>query len=209
MKNTTIAAAALALLLPLAANAATPSYNYLDLSYSKQSEDGLSGGKGYLLGGSYAIAENWFLGASYGHNSFDSNGFGGLFTQSYTVFGGLRLPITDAVDFVGRLGYANDHVKNGDVTMFGITVPGGSDTKSGYTLGVGIRAMVLDQLELNAFVDHDNAGAVSHDHVNNTETVGSVGALYRFSPSYGLGLSYRHSNQDGTNLWLLTGRWYF
>jgi len=203
-------AAALAIAAPITANADGPSYNYLYLGYSKSSVEGYSGGKGYTFGGSYEFYPNWFFAADYGHNSYNG-GFqtGGFFTQDYTLAIGGHLPITDSVDFVGRVAYANDHWKQGPSTNLfpGFTVAT-SDTKAAYDLGFGIRAMVLDQLELNAFVDHNNVGLLSHDH-NNSETTGSVGAVYNFNDQFALGLSYARSNQQSASNWMLTGRWYF
>ena len=210
MQKIFIIATALAIAAPVAANAAVPTYNYLDLGYSKSSAAGLSGGAGYAFGGSYDFYSNWFVAADYGHNSFNG-GFqtGGFFTQDYTLTIGGHLPITESVDFVGRVSYADDHWKQGPSTNLfpGFTVST-SDTKSGYDLGFGIRAMVLDQLELNVFVDHDDAGLLSHDHTN-LETLGSVGAIYNFNDQFGLGLSYARSNQQSASSWMLTGRWYF
>ena len=200
---------AVALVVPMAANAAAPSYSYLDISYSKQSTQIASGGKGYQLDGSYAVTNNIFIGAAYGHNSFDSGPvLGGLFTQDLIIGGGMHMPVTDAVDVVGRLAYASDYAKQGPASFLGVPFSS-SDTKSGYTLGVGIRAMLMDQLELNAFLDHDDAALISHDHANSTETAASVGALYSLTSQFGLGASYSHSNRDSANTWMLSGRWYF
>lgn len=210
MNRIFIVAAALAVAMPLAANAAEPSYDYLGLGYSKASLSDNSGGNGYQLDGSYGFADNWFVAADYNHNSFNG-GFltGGFFTQAYTLTVGGHLPITDSADFVGRFSYANDHWKQGPSTnLFPGFVVATSDTKSGYDLGFGIRAMVLDQLELNAFVDEDSAGLVSHDH-DHSETIGSVGAMYNFTSELGLGVSYAHSTRDSASNWMLTGRWYF
>ncbi|MDE2091227.1 MAG: porin family protein [Gammaproteobacteria bacterium] len=210
MKKILIIATTLAIIAPMAANADGPSYNDLYLGYSKSSIEGYSGGKGYTFGGSYEFYPNWFFAVDYGHNSYNG-GFqtGGFFTQDYTLAVGAHMPITDSADLVGRFGYANDHWKQGPSTNLfpGFTVAT-SETKTGYDLGVGIRAMVLDQLELNAFLDHNNAGLLSHDH-NNSETTGSVGSVYNFTDQFALGLSYTRSNQLSSSNWMLTGRWYF
>jgi Outer membrane protein beta-barrel domain len=210
MKNIYILTAALAILTPLTANADGPSYNYLYAGYSKSSINAYSGGKGYTFGGSYEFNPNWFFALDYGHNSYNG-GFltGGFFTASYTLAVGAHMPISDSMDLVGRLAYANDHWKQGPSTNLfpGFTV-GTSDTKAGYDIGGGIRAMVLDKLELNAFIDHNDVGLVSHDH-NNSETTGSVGAVYTFTNQFALGMSYVRSTQQNASEWMLTGRWYF
>ncbi|MGA9852491.1 MAG: outer membrane beta-barrel protein [Gammaproteobacteria bacterium] len=210
MKKLFIIAAALTIAAPLAANAAAPDYNYLDLSYSKTTTDGFAGGKGYQFDGSYGFSENWFVAGGYGHNSFNGGSLtGGFFTSDLTLTVGGHLALTDSVDLVGRVGYAEDHWKQGPSTNLfpGFTVST-SDSQDGYDLGVGIRAMVIDQLELNVFIDHDNVGLLSHDH-NKSESVATVGALYSFTSNFGLGASYARSNVDSTGNWMLTGRWYF
>ncbi len=228
MKNVVFVVAALVIAAPVAAGAAAPAYNYLDLSYSRAnlSNDasaaisGLSGGNGYQLAGSYGITNSFFLGASYGHNNFNG-GFttaglppagspaGGFFVKYYALTLGGHLPITDSVDFVGRVSYVSDSWRQGPSNDIFPGLPvSSSATKTGYDLGVGLRAMLNDRLELSAFVDRDDAGLLGQNQ-NSVETIGSVGALYNFTRRYGLGVSYAHSNQDGGNNWMLTGRWYF
>jgi long-subunit fatty acid transport protein len=210
MKKIFVIAAALAISAPLAANADGPSYNYAYLGYSRSSVQGYSGGTGYTFGGSYEFTPNWFFIGGYDHNSYNG-GFetGGFFTQGYTLGIGAHLPLTDSMDFIGQLSYANDHWKQGPSTNLfpGFTVAT-SDTKAGYDLDFGIRAMVLDQWELNAYLGHNNAALLSHDH-SSSETTASVGTVYSFTDQYSLGLSYARSTQLSSGIWMLTGRWYF
>ncbi|MGA9855179.1 MAG: outer membrane beta-barrel protein [Gammaproteobacteria bacterium] len=210
MKKILIIVAALAIIVPMTANADGPSYNDLYAGYSKSSINELSGGKGYTFGGSYEFYPNWFFATDYAHNSYNG-GYqtGGFFTASYTLTFGAHLPISDSMDFVGTVAYANDHWKQGPTEgLFpGFTVAT-SDTASGYNVTAGVRAMVLDQLELNAFIGHNDVGLVSHDH-NNSETTGSLGAVYNFTDQFAIGLNYLRSNQQSAADWTLTGRWYF
>lgn len=210
MHKISMLAAALVIAAPIAADAAAPQYNYLDLSYSQTSLTGNSGGKGYQLDGSYGFDSKWFVGGSYGQNSFDSGVMtGGFFTHGYTLTIGGHLPITDAIDFVGRISYASDTWIQGPSTnVFPGFVVAINDTRSGYDVGFGIRAMVIDRLELDAYLDQNDVGLVSHYH-NSNEFVESAAALYDFTSQFGLGVSYAHSNQQGANNWMLTGRWYF
>jgi Outer membrane protein beta-barrel domain len=210
MKMILLLAAVLAIVTPLVAKADGPSYNDLYAGYSKSSLDNNSGGKGYVFGGSYEFYPSWFFAADYGHNSYNGGDLtGGFFTTDYTLAIGAHMPISDSADLVGTVAYADDHWKQGpSENLFpGFTVAT-SDTASGYNITIGIRAMVLDQLELNAFLGHNDVGLVSHDHYN-SETTGSVGALYNFNTQFGIGLSYIRSNQQSAAEWMLTGRWYF
>ena len=201
---------AMAIAVPLTVRAAAPDYNSVDLSYAKGSTSGFSGGTGYQLDGSYAFAGNWYVAGSYRHNSFNG-GFltGGFFTTDEMLSVGGHLPLTDSLDLVGRVAYASDHWKQGPSTnLFPGFVVGTSDIQDGYNFGFGIRVLPLDQLELNAFIDRDNVGLLSHDHTQG-ETVLSLGAMYKLTDSYGLGLSYARGSRNSASLWMLTGRWYF
>jgi Outer membrane protein beta-barrel domain len=210
MKTIILLAAAATITAPLAVYADSPSYDYLYAGYLKSSLDAYSGGQGYTFGGSYEFTPNWFISFDYGHSSYNGGILtGGFFAASYTLAVGAHMPISDSVDLVGRGAYANDHWKQGPSTNLfpGFTVST-SDTSSSYDIGGGIRAMVLDQLELNAFIDHNDVGLISHDH-NNSETTGSVGAVYTFTDQFALGMSYVRSTQQSASEWMLTGRWYF
>jgi long-subunit fatty acid transport protein len=209
MQKVLILAAAL-VIAPLAVQAAAPDYNYLDLGFSKASISTFSGGKGYQLDGSYSFANYWFVAASYGRNNFSGGALtGGFFTTDEVLTVGGHLALTDSLDLVGRVAYASDRWKQGPSTNL---FPGFSvsteDLQDGYAFGFGIRAMLLDQLELNAFIDRNNAGLMSHDHTR-AETTASVGAMYKMTDDFGLGLSYARGTESDASNWMLTGRWYF
>jgi Outer membrane protein beta-barrel domain len=210
MKKIILLAAAVTIAAPVTVLADGPSYNDLYAGYSKSSINLLSGGKGYTFGGSYEFYPSWFFALDYGHNSYNG-GYqtGGFFTASYTLTVGAHLPITDSMDFVATAAYANDHWKQGpSENLFpGFTVAT-SDTRSGYNIAIGVRAMVLDQLELNAFLSHNDVGLISHDH-DVSETVGTVGGVYNFTDQFAVSLDYVRSNQQSAANWMLTGRWYF
>lgn len=203
-------AVGLLLVAPLAAQAAPPDYNNVDLGYAKGSTAGFSGGGGYQLAGSYAFDTYWYLAGSYTQNAFNG-GFltGGFFTRDETASVGVHFALTDSMDIVAQAGYANDHWKQGPSTnLFPGFVVSTSDNQDGYLFGFGLRALPTDQLELKVFVNQDNVGLLSHDH-NRSETVGMVGAMYKLTESYGLGLSYARGNHNSASVWMLTGRWFF
>lgn len=210
MKKLSILAATLAILIPMAANADAPSYNLVYAGYAKGSVDGYSGGKGYAFGGSDEFYPNWYFAFDYNHNSYDG-GYqtGGFFTADYTISLGAHMSLTDSMDLFGQVSYANDHWKQGPSTNLfpGFTVST-SETKSGYDLRLGIRAMVSDNWELDAYLGHNDVGLLSHDH-NNSENVGSVGAVYNITDQLAMGLNYARSSQASSSLWMLTARWYF
>ncbi|MGH8397901.1 MAG: outer membrane beta-barrel protein [Gammaproteobacteria bacterium] len=210
MKRTFIAAAVLLIAAPLGSNAAAPNYNYLYAGYSKGNVEDTSGGKGYTFGGSYEFYPNWFFALDYGRNNYDG-GFqtGGFFTKNYLLTIGAHMPITESMDLVARFGAANDKWNQGPSTNLfpGFTVAT-ENTKSGIELDVGIRDMVLDQWEINAFLGHNNAGLVSHDH-DSSEFTATVGSVYNFTDQFALGVSYTRSSEESASNFMLTGRWYF
>jgi len=119
------------------------------------------------------------------------------------------MPLSDSMDLVGRVAYANDHWKQGPSTNLfpGFTVSS-SNTKSGYDISIGLRAMATDNWELNTYLSDDDVGLISHDH-NNSEVVGSLGTVYNFTDQFAMQLSYARSDQYSSSLWMLTARWYF
>ena len=210
MKRTCIVALIFAAVLPMTAIADGPSYNLIYAGYAKGSVSGYSGGKGYIFGGSYEFYPNWFFGFNYYHNSYDGGYLtGGYFTSDYTVSLGAHMPLSDSMDLVGRVAYANDHWKQGPSTNLfpGFTVSS-SNTKSGYDISIGLRAMATDNWELNTYLSDDDVGLISHDH-NNSEVVGSLGTVYNFTDQFAMQLSYARSDQYSSSLWMLTARWYF
>lgn len=198
------------LVVPLSVWAAAPDYNTVDFGYTEGHTSGFSGGRGYQLAGSYAFDTYWYVAGSYGQNSFNGGILtGGFFTRDEIASVGLHFALTDSMDIVIRAGYANDHWKQGPSTnLFPGFVVATSDTQDGYDFGFGLRALPLDQLELNVFLDQDNVGLLSHDH-NRSETVGTLGAMYKVTDSYGLGLSYARGSHNSASVWMLTGRWFF
>lgn len=203
MRNALIFAAALLAMAPLAAGAATqPAYTYAGISFSKASTDGMNGGKGYQLDGSFGFADTWFLEGGYTHHGFDSVlpfPYGGQFDNQYRVGGGFHLPLGVSTDFVTRISYAHEDASNDF----------GSVNNSGYALAAGIRSLVTENLELNVFLGNDNIGWVNHDPQHGNETTLSAGALYSLSTNLALGASYARASNDSAGTWMLTGRWNF
>ncbi|MGH8278112.1 MAG: outer membrane beta-barrel protein [Gammaproteobacteria bacterium] len=205
-----LCAALLAAALPLADRADPPSYTYVEGGYSKATTSGFSGGSGYGFDGSYAFASNWFVAASYRHNSFNGGALtGGFFTRDELLTIGGHLALTDSMDLVGRIGYANDKWNQGPSTsLFPGFVVATSDTRDGYDFGAGIRTLPTDNWEFDAFLDYDNAGLLSHDHTT-TEVVGSAALRYNYSQRLSFGLSYARGSRHSASNWMLNGRWYF
>jgi hypothetical protein len=78
-----------------------------------------------------------------------------------------------------------------------------STSDTGYDLGVQLRAMVVDKVELDASVDHSTPGSAAN-------TVG-VAALYNFTSAFAVGVGYATEASNGQNFngWTVALRYYF
>lgn len=140
------------LMLPVAALAGSPGYSYVEAGYAVTDVDGVDDNfDGFALNGSIEVADQFFLFAGYAQQSASPFGFD-VDLKSYTVGGGYAWPVSDTLDLYGKVGYVKSDF---DVEGFG-----GDD--DGYSLAAGVRAFVLEQLELEAaitFVDLSDSGS--------------------------------------------------
>ncbi|HEY3646279.1 MAG TPA: outer membrane beta-barrel protein [Gammaproteobacteria bacterium] len=222
----TLAALALAALLPATASAADFDYNYAEAAYSKADSDftdgGLpySGGQGFMVDGSYGFGEHWFAEALYRHNSFHqyliskatpttpSTSTSLTATpESLRLGGGFHTPIAGSVDLIAHLdyGFAHTHVESSRTHS---SLPAGND--DGYVVGAGLRIHATDQLEVDVGIDHDDLGygqqivtvctakcvLFAEARQSGTENVLSAAGHYDFGPVIG-GVEYRHSSFQG------------
>ncbi|HEX7964668.1 MAG TPA: outer membrane beta-barrel protein [Gammaproteobacteria bacterium] len=205
--------------MSFAASAGNLGYDYLDLAYSKQSNDyGFSGGDGYRLGGDWDIGGGFLVEGSYQHNRFEQT-IGivippfqpELTLDDYRLGVGYRLPLGERVELVSLLGYGANSTK--------YERPGISVTQSDHTpwLAVGVRAEVADALEVDAALEHDNSAlefkrapsGVIYMRQDARENVISLAARYHSAGPFSAGLEYRHGNQNGSREWLASARWDF
>lgn len=192
-------------LLPLAAQAAAPDYDYLQLAYASindPSGSGFSSDHGYSLSGSYNINGSLVVGGGYGHEtakfqipffpvSEDVTG------DTYNVGLGYRIPLNDNWDVFPNLSYVSSRTK---AEALGFSA---SQTDTGYDAGLALRGMVTEKVELAAGFDHSTPGSSSN-------TV-SVAALYSFTNSFAVGVGYDSSTANGqdTSSWQVALRYYF
>ena len=218
-------AAAGAALAAADAYADTPRYDFLDLSMSSVNEpyqSSFASDRTYDLSGSYAFAGNWVGAASYSHEKADFN-FGsadGVTGNSYAAGVGYRFGLTDNLDIVPRLSFSHSNIS--------VSSPGNnaSLTASGYHLGVLLRAMLTDKLELDASFDHTRSvtspvsGGVLFDWTPSTPITSanqeSVGLLYGVGSSIALGLGVSNisfpvtfGGNHNTHYWSAEFRYYF
>ena len=176
--------------------AATPamadiSYNYVDFSYQRINIDATVfdvDGDGFGIGGSFEIAEDWFVQAGYDQADFDS----GIDLDQTSIGIGYKWPTSNTRDVFATLNYIRAERSTSGF---------GAVDDDGLGLSVGIRAMPTDNVEVNAalgYVDLDDAG----DNI----TV-SVGGLYSFNDAFALGLGTEFD--DDVTSYGIFGRFYF
>ena len=135
-------------------------------------------GDGLFLGASFAVTDMLHIFASYGDSDLDLNVLGFDVNVGYSTLAagaGMNFEISETVDFVGQLAYVDAEVD--------VSVPGfgsASEDESGYGLGVGVRGMVNEDFELNAWVNYVDLGDDASD------TAFSFGGVYNFTPVFAL-----------------------
>lgn len=187
-------------LLPLAAEAAAPDYDYLQLGYASfndPSGSGISSDHSYGLSGSYNLNGSLVLGGTYSHETADGPLGSSLTGDFYGLGLGYRIPLNDNWDFVPNLTYGSARVKAelGSLSS--------SQTDSGLDASLAFRGMVTDKVELGAAFDHSYIGSSSNTLF--------VDGLYNFTPSFAAGVGYSSSTANGqdTTSWQVALRYYF
>jgi hypothetical protein len=163
--KTKILAIAFASLLPFAASADV-SYNYIDLNYQMSgSADfgfGTADTDGFGVKGSYAFNDNWFFEFDYQTLSTDPD-VGNA--DSYALEAGWHGDL-----FFVKVGY-------GSADYFGVD-------DAGYTASVGVRTILGENFEVNAYV-----GMGDYGDVGSTTDYG-VGAVWMFNDNMGVSFNY-------------------
>ena len=162
------------------AHAGDLSYTYAEGGFGRVDLDNIDTGDSYFLGGSLAFGTNWLGFAEYSKSDFSQAGVDANVDQFQIGFGG-HFPMTDAVDFVGKLAYVDESV---DVnTPFG----NGTADDSGYMLSAGVRTQVLEKLDLTGAVEYVDFG-------DSDDTGLSLRGLYEFTDMFSLGARVGYSD---------------
>jgi hypothetical protein len=189
-----LAIASLAL-LPLASQAEDISYSFVQAAYVNTDIDDFDEAlDGFALGGSFEVAENFFIYASYSDQSTDLFGVD-IDATDYSIGGGYAFPLSETMDLVGSIGYVSAEIEGsfeGESASF---------DDDGYQLAVGLRAMPMEQLEL-----HGSVGYVDLSDSGDNTSFG-VGALWYFVPQFAVGLDAGFS--DDSNSYGIGVRWDF
>jgi hypothetical protein len=141
--------AALAAALPLATQADTMDYSFVDLSYvDTELDDANVDGDGFALRGSIAFLDSFFGFAEYEDLGFDL----GIDVTQFKVGVGGHMPLNEKIDLVGRFGIVKaDFEAEGP---FGRRIEADED---GFTLGAHLRGQVMPRFELEGGLDYVDA----------------------------------------------------
>ncbi len=161
-----------------AAQQETFSYNFIGAGY-QQAEILDEDFSGFGFFGSAAINESFFILGSYSaiesDDQFDIGaGPGDIDATEFSLGVGFHTPISDTVDFVSTLEYADAEVESSGVSIDG----------NGYVLSAGVRAMLTNTVEIG--------GAINYADIEDESDTG-IGIYGRYyttdSVSVGLGFS--------------------
>ena len=168
-------------------------YNWLSFGYSNYELDFGGGaevdGDAFGIEGSFAINDNVHVFADFKAADLDFD----IDATQWSAGIGYNTPLSDSVDLVGQLSYEYIEAEQPVV---------GKDDENGLGLGLGLRFMAADSIELNAGIDYVDYGDTVGD-----ETSLIVGGLYNFTQNFAVGL--RGSFGDVVSFYSLTGRFYF
>ncbi|MCH9694817.1 MAG: hypothetical protein K0U72_09940 [Gammaproteobacteria bacterium] len=190
MKRLIITAALFAFATPVLAQ--TPSYNFVQLGYQELDlDDGGLGidvdGDGFAGSGSFEVAENWHVLASFSNADFGS----GVDLNQFSIGGGYHTDISQTTSFFTNLVWINAEID----TNFG------NVDEDGFGLSVGVRNNLNNNVELE--------GAVSYADLGDGADGISVGgaAWYRFNNEFSIGLNAAFD--DDVVGYGIAGRFYF
>ncbi len=178
----------LALLLPAAASATNPNfqYDYLDLEHLSMSPTNGKDGKGPAADFSYTVLDGVQFRAGYQRFTFDNS----LLTGKDYDFGFTGEDgINDTTDIYTDVLYLN-HSK----------APASTGTESGYRIGIGLRHRAWQRVEVD--------GYVAHDFLDTSMNEVGVGLMVDATSWLAFGVAYAHDNTQ-TSTTALRLRLYF
>ena len=201
--HNTAALAFAAALLPTAASAEGPDWNYIEASYIDTDFDYGGGVDGWEIEGSWNFYSDWAY--ARGQYSKQDEDLSSLFRDNeldvWSVGVGGIWWLADATALYGEISYEDWSL---ELEGFEANPPRAdiSEDDSGYRAGVGIRSVVWRGLELNA-----EAGLLDVGEIVDSEGYWKLGAIYTFGNGIGIGGSYEEI--DDFDSWRFTLRYAF
>ena len=167
-------------------NGGAMSYDYLEGQYISADYDDLPGSNpdGFGLAGSIGFSP-----MLHGYVDYDRLSTHGITIQGVELGLGLNYSVSSNVDLIGRVGFARAKVENF-----------GSD--NGFGVQAGVRARVVDNVELESLVHYTDFGGSGGDN-----TSVKLAGRYFFSPQFSAGIGVELDND--VKLWDAGFRWTF
>lgn len=164
----TLFALALAAALPLSAQAAAPSYTWIQGEYINAND---SDADGFGVRGNFAFGESDFYGlGGYRSLSADAGFFGDVDISEFEIGAGYALSLSDNADLIAELAW-----QRVDAELFGV-----SDDANGYRASVGTRIGFNEHLEGLARLNYLDGSDIDGD------VTGTLGLLAKFGPTWGV-----------------------
>lgn len=167
------------------AHAAELNYSYAEAGYGMVDLDTINEeGDGYFVGGSFGVGN--FLGfAEFATAEFDESGAQATIDEIQVGFGA-HFPMSDTVDFVGKLGYVEQSVE--------VDTPLGSASadENGFMLSAGVRALAVEKLDLSAAIEYVDVG-------DEDDTGIALRGVYDFTTMFSMGA--RADFSDDSNMY--------
>lgn len=175
MKRTTIALLTALALTPMAASAADVSYSYIEGGYLRVDPDDIGSEDGFGGRGSGAITDNIHVFGGFDRVQIDVGNRD--FDLDQLRFGiGYNTPISNNVDFVGRVAY--ERIDADDI-----------DDGNGFSVEAGVRGAFSQNFEGSAAIRYTDI-----EDGDDTQLV--LGGQYKFNPTWGINAEVALSN-DG------------
>lgn len=175
------------------APASALSYSFVELGYvDTEIDDADVDGDGLALRGSWGINDQFHVFAEYLDLGFDLN----IDANTFEIGGGMRWPMGTNLDLYGTVSYLQAEVE----------VPGPglqrfSADDDGFGVGLGLRTLLTDKVELGGKIDYRDL-----DDSGNDTTFGVSGRYYLTSQwAIGMDIDF---DDDGTT-WIAGGRFDF
>jgi hypothetical protein len=166
--------------LPLATQADTMDYSFVELGYvDAEIDDPNVDGDGFALRGSLAFNPNFFGYAEMEDIGYDRN----VDVTTLQVGVGGRYPLGQKLDLVGRVG----------LVRMDVDTPIGEDDEDGFTLGARLRGEVAQRFELEGGFDY-----IDVDSGDDTSIV--LEGRYFFVPNVSGGLRLEFGDRDAIGL---------
>lgn len=148
--------------------AADLDYNYVEVRYVDAELDEVSvDGDGFLIGGSFELTEEWLIVGSYRDLGFDFGVDASLLEAGF----GYIVPTDTPFDVVGYAKLARAKVE----------ANGFDDTENGFSVAVGGRGMINENIEVRAFLNHID--------IDGSDTFLEFAGDWHFNDQFALGAS--------------------